>query len=63
MMINVNLLTIKIDFRSFFEWRIWGGQAKKPSSKLGLDFSKKGFTTFSYTSLLSSNTKTSWPID
>ncbi len=39
------------------------GQEEKPSSKSGLDFSKTGFRTSSYTSLSSSNTKTLRPID
>jgi len=39
------------------------GRVKKPNSKSGLDFSKRGLTTSSYTSLSSSNTKTLQPID
>jgi hypothetical protein len=35
------------------------GWEKKPGSKSDLDFSKRGFITSSYTSLLGSNTKIS----
>jgi hypothetical protein len=35
------------------------GQEKKLGSKLDLDFSKRSFITFSYTSLLGSNTNIS----
>jgi hypothetical protein len=40
-----------------------GGQVDKLSSTSGLNFSKRGLTTSSWTSLFGSNTKTSRPIN
>jgi len=47
----------------FLGGEFWGDWVEKPCSKLGLDFSKRGLSTSSYTSLFSSSTITLRSID